>query len=407
MDSAERAARHKELIKSARQAYRRARQQSSEEIYDTPQYWRTTQTVLDTEDAVKDLVWQRRSETLSSEDHTFEQAKREYLKQKKEREERRRSAMRREERYQKREKVLNFPKTNNRATLRAAYVDLFLSIRGKTSRDKQNDFIASIKAAYGSKQLGNQTTYCNVLTGGWHVRQYFVAAHIFPLSYGQQAMDNIFGKDVHGEINTARNGLFLPSEFEQAFDAYQVVIVPYGPVTSEPREWQVILLDHSGLKDVPVCGMTFAQLHQKKLIFATDARPRARYFYFHFILAMISHYRAHKSVGVVKSELPDSMIPSLTRAWGSEGSYLADNVIHGFIEKVGHEIPAELQKNMQSQGFRGSFDTESEIDEIREATKGIDLRSDAEESDSDDDDDDFYDAEDWEDKETIDDVDEE
>lgn len=320
MDSAERAARYKKLIKSARQAHKSAKQQSSEEIYDTPQYWRTAQKVLDSEDAVKDLLWQRRSETFSSTDDVFEQAKREYFQQKEERVERRRAAIRREERYKKREKVFTFPKTNNRATLRAIYVDLFFSIRGKTSRDKQKDFVKSIKAAYGSRKQGRVTTYCNVLTGKWHMREYFVTAHIFSLSYGQQAMNHIFGKDAHGEINTARNGLFLPVEFEKAFDTYQVAIVPYGPTTSQPREWQVILLDHSGLKDVRVSGMTFGQLHQKKLIFATDARPRARYLYFHFILAMISHYRAEKSVGVVKDQLLDSMVPSLVRAWGSEGS---------------------------------------------------------------------------------------
>ncbi|EFR02257.1 hypothetical protein MGYG_05258 [Nannizzia gypsea CBS 118893] len=411
MDSStERVARHRKLIKDARKAHQRARQESSEELYDTPQFWRTTQAVLDSEDVVKDLMWQRRSETLPTNDDAFEAAKKEYLRQRAAREERRQSAMRREERYKQREKVLTFPKTNNRATLRAIYVDLFLGIRGKTFRDKQSEFIKSIQAAYGSRKEGKVTTYCNILTGEWHLRKYFIAAHIFPLSFGQQAMDHIFGKDAHGEINTARNGLFLPVEFEEAFDAYQVVIVPHGSPTSQPREWQVILLDHSGLKNVRVSGMTFGELHQKKLIFATDARPRARYLYFHFILAMISHYRSGKSTGVIKDELPDSMIPSLTRAWGSEGSYLADNVIHGFIEKVGHELPAELEENMRRQGFRGSFDSEAEVEEICEAAKGIDLRSDEEDSDSDSDDDDFFiadDREDEEDEEDMDDLDEE
>ncbi|KAF3490925.1 uncharacterized protein GIQ15_00442 [Arthroderma uncinatum] len=407
MDSEERAARHRELIKSARKAYKRARQQSREELYDTPQFWRTTQTVLDLEDAIKDLIWQRRSETWPTDDDAFEAAKEEYLRQKAARDERRRSAMRREERYQKREKVLTFPKTGNRTTLRAIYTDLFLSIRGETFRDKQRDFIKSLTAAYGSRQEGRVTTYCNILTGEWHMRQFFITAHIFPLSFGQPAMNHIFGKDAHGEINTARNGLFLPTEFEKAFNAYQVVIVPHGSPTSQPREWQVILLDHSGLKDIRVSGMTFGELHQKKLIFATDARPRARYLYFHFILAMISHYRTQKSAGVIKDELPDSMIPSLTRAWGSEGSYLTDDVIHGFIEKVGHELPAELQENMRSQCFRGSFDSEAEVDEICEAAQGLDLRSDEEDNDSDSDDDDFFDIDDGESEEDMGDSDEE
>lgn len=380
-----------QIIKTARQARKSAKQQLSKATYDTPEYWKICQVILDLEDTIKDLLWQRRNETISSQAHILAQAKREYLKQKEDREGRRQSAIRREERYQKREKVLSLSNTNNRTTLRAAYVDLFLSVRGKTSRDKQNDFVESIKAAYGSKQLGNKTTYCNVLTGTWHVRQYFIAAHIFPLSYGQQSMNNIFGKDAHGEINTARNGLFLPSEFEPAFNTYKVIIVPHGTTPSQPQEWQVILLDHSGLKDVPVCGMTFGQLHRRKLIFPTESRPRAKYLYFHFMLAMLSYYCPQEFMGDVNTELLDQ----LTIAWGSEGNYMVDGVIHGFLEKFGHNIPINLQQNMLSHAFRGFSETEA--DDIRKAAHGMDLRSDTEEDDSDDSDsdDDFFDIDGW------------
>ncbi|EZF60320.1 hypothetical protein H112_06808 [Trichophyton rubrum D6] len=382
-------------IQTACQARKSAKQHLSKAIYDTPEYWNISQVILGLEDTIKDLLWQRRSETLSSQAHILEQAKREYLRQKEGREERRQSAIRREERYKQRAKVLSLSNTNNRATLRAAYADLFLSVQGKICRDKQNDFIESIKAAYGSKQIGNQRTYCNVLTGGWHMRQYFVAAHIFPLSYGQQAMDNIFGKEAHGEINTARNGLFLPSEFEQAFDAYKVVIVPHGSTTSQLREWQVILLDHPGLKEVPVCGITFGQLHKKRLIFPTESRPRTRYLYFRFILAILSYYCPRKPVDSVNTKLLDAMIPQLTRAWDSEGSYIVEGVIYGFLEKFAHNIPINLQQNMLSHGFRGFSVTEA--DDIRNAAQGMDLRSDTGETDSDDSnsDDDFFDINGW------------
>ncbi|EGE09592.1 hypothetical protein TEQG_08531 [Trichophyton equinum CBS 127.97] len=366
-----------QIIKTARQARKSAKQQLSEATYDTPEYWKICQVILDLEDTIKDLLWQRRNETISSQAHILAQAKREYLKQK-DREGRRQSAIRREERYQKREKPMSTSFS-------------VLSVRGKTSRDKQNDFVESIKAAYGSKQLGNKTTYCNVLTGTWHVRQYFIAAHIFPLSYGQQSMNNIFGKDAHGEINTARNGLFLPSEFEPAFNTYKVIIVPHGTTPSQPQEWQVILLDHSGLKDVPVCGMTFGQLHKRKLIFPTESRPRAKYLYFHFILEMLSYYCPQEFMGGVNTELLDQ----LTMAWGSEGNYMVDGVIHGFLEKFGHNIPINLQQNMLSHAFRGFSETEA--DDIRKAAHGMDLRSDTEEDDSDDNDsdDDFFDIDGW------------
>ncbi|EGE00852.1 hypothetical protein TESG_08110 [Trichophyton tonsurans CBS 112818] len=363
-----------QIIKTARQARKSAKQQLSKATYDTPEYWKICQVILDLEDTIKDLLWQRRNETISSQAHILAQAKREYLKQKEDREGRRQSAIRREERYQKREKPMSTSFS-------------VLSVRGKTSRDKQNDFVESIKAAYGSKQLGNKTTYCNVLTGTWHVRQYFIAAHIFPLSYGQQSMNNIFGKDAHGEINTARNGLFLPSEFEPAFNTYKVIIVPHGTTPSQPQEWQVILLDHSGLKDVPVCGMTFGQLHKRKLIFPTESRPRAKYLYFHFILEMLSYYCPQEFMGGVNTELLDQ----LTMAWGSEGNYMVDGVIHGFLEKFGHNIPINFQQNMLSHAFRGFSKTEA--DDIRKATHGMDLRSDTEEDDSDDDD--FFDIDGW------------
>lgn len=64
------------------------------------------------------------------------------------------------------------------------------------------------------------------------------AAHIFPLSLGQPSMTYIFGEETAREINSARNGLFLQPEIENAFDRHQLTIVPANGETL-PQEWQI------------------------------------------------------------------------------------------------------------------------------------------------------------------------
>ncbi|EFQ96828.1 hypothetical protein MGYG_08751 [Nannizzia gypsea CBS 118893] len=50
--------------------------------------------------------------------------------------------------------------------------------------------------------------YPNILTGEWHIYKYFVATYV----------SLCLMQDTYREIDTARNGLFLPAEFEEAFD---------------------------------------------------------------------------------------------------------------------------------------------------------------------------------------------
>ncbi|KAF3491559.1 uncharacterized protein GIQ15_01076 [Arthroderma uncinatum] len=318
------------------------------------------------------------SQDRQEKDEAYTTVEREYLGQRERRGQRQGSAMRRKDRDKERTSILSMEKINDLPTLRSAYADLFLSIRRSTSRDGQRSFVRGIESAYGVKRDGKVTRYPCILDGGWYFRAYYAATHIFPPSYGQKAMTHIFGKEANGEINSARNGLFLPRVFKRAFDTYRVAIVPLNIQSrKEPREWKIVLLDYS-LKDFPESkGTTFGDLHNKQLIFATDARPRARYFYFHFLLAMVTSHRALKSTGVIKSELPDMIMLELTRAWGKDGRYLTDNIVRGFIETAGNELPGELRKNISSQGFMPS-EPEDEVSDICEAVRAMDLRSDDE-----------------------------
>src|SRR5437016_1259602 len=102
-------------------------------------------------------------------------------------------------------------------------------------------------------------------------------------------MTYIFGPEAEYEMNSAKNGLFLPRVIEEAFDKYQLVIAP-ADADSKPREWKFLVLDRSGLWNVEaVPRTTFGKLHQSRLRFPDRIafRPRARYLYFQYIMAML------------------------------------------------------------------------------------------------------------------------
>ncbi|KAK2765618.1 hypothetical protein FQN54_008472 [Arachnomyces sp. PD_36] len=215
-------------------------------------------------------------------------------------------------------------------------------------------------------------------------------ARIVPLSVGQKSMDYIFGKDAHNEINSARNGLWLPGLFEEQFDKFQVVIVPTG----EPRQWQVLVVDKDGVWNSTAYvkdeegeqaeRVTFGDLHGAKLVFQNDAQqPRARYFYFHYLCAMLKRSERMKEKGLSMNDLETAGMPQLSRVWASEGSYLRDNVILGFIERLGDSLGKEGEEMIRSHSC-GSVPPD-ETENLISSIAGMELESD-EDGDEDEDD---------------------
>ncbi|KAM5441773.1 hypothetical protein MferCBS31731_003033 [Microsporum ferrugineum] len=370
----------KTSLKAARKALKEARAGRSEEVYGSDRYWDFAQLQLDQEEAIAKTTWHARERSATDpSDPEFQAAKSVYLYQQDRRALRRRSLREKQEIFQKRNTILELSsKPSSITTICAAYVELLMDVKTRTSRQDQPSFSPQIKKAYGGT-AGTRRDPMNwcVLDGKMYHASMFRAAHIFPLSLGQSSMAYVFGPDAKGEINCPRNGLLLPTELERTFDDHRVVIVPAESHPDGPREWKFLVLDRSGLWNSTVHGPhKYSDIHQQRLIFPNNVRPRARYLYFHYLCSMIYLFRQDKRTGVVRSDLPDSEIPELTRAWGSHGSYLRDCLISGFIDELGHELPEGLKEDMRSNSF--SSQSENELEEVVNSLDDLDLDSDDE-----------------------------
>ncbi|KAF3481143.1 uncharacterized protein GIQ15_03902 [Arthroderma uncinatum] len=363
----------KSHVKSIRSKIQRARQGSSEEIYGSEDYWKHIKDELDGQGEVSSIRFRALQRGSDSTDPNFEQAAEEYMSQQERRNAKRLSILEKEKIFKKRNRVLQLSATTNVTSMRAAYVELLLSIKRKTSRQNQSNFSRDVLKAYGGTTRDSGGLKCfSVMDGTWQDKAQFVAAHIFPLSLGERTMEYIFGPDARYEINSPRNALLLPEVVERYFDTHQIAIVPAHSDESEVRGWKLFIIDKSGLWNRRICpfvSMTFSELHEQKLIFPNNFRPRARYLYFHYLTSMIIHFRAAKRAGVVRSELPDSEWPELTKAWATHGEYLRDSMIYNFIQEMGHDLPEELKENAMA--HRVAIRSNSEIEEIGEVVGSL------------------------------------
>ena len=123
----------------------------------------------------------------------------------------------------------------------------------------------------------NKQLWCSV------IREFFgpffvKASHIFPYRMGEDVMKQVFENDGANEMFTARNGLLLHLEIQNAFDNYQIVIVPKGFL--EDQKWK----DRTVNKCLLTQNMThgyWRDLDNAELIFRGNCRLAARYLYWH------------------------------------------------------------------------------------------------------------------------------
>jgi hypothetical protein len=161
----------------------------------------------------------------------------------------------------------------------------------------------------------------------------------------------LFYIEAQDETNRAAKGLFLQYSVEQAFDHHQLIIVPRGEET-KPQEWKFLILDKEGLINTKLdfsVVKTFADLHERKLIFqpGNELRARARYLYFHYILAMLKLGRRIKEGRAqITAHMPELTTPALTKVCATQGRYFKKNMIRAFIEGTAHDS--------STSGFRGA-----------------------------------------------------
>ena len=311
-----------------------------------------------------------------------------YLKRKAEVEEETESAERKIRRYEARSRIVEAAKTTNFPSIRASYLELMLTLLTKTSRNHQSAFVKELESKYGHQKFGKAKHVWSPVIGDWVARGDVKAAHLFPLSLGQKSMNFIFGPEAQDEMNRAPNGLFLQSSIEQAFDQHQLIIVPCGE-ENRPQEWKFLILDKGGLSNTKLhilgAQSTFANLHERKLIFqpGNDFRPRARYLYFHYVMAMLKLGRRNKDGRAqISAHMSELTTPVLTKVWATQGRYLRQNMIRAFIEGIAHDSP-EADSEMLMEHAKEKENVTDEMIEMIETAKAIVVESDEEDSDDD------------------------
>lgn len=361
--------------------YEKVRQDISSEAYGSEEYWRLLKLELTIQRDIEDMQWTEKERSYNSKNDKYYDAKERYLTERAELKAKHDSAVRKEDRHKKRAAVISFVKTNNLVSSRAAYVELLMNRFKKASRTNQPQLKEDLKRTYGARKVpdGDEEVWSPVVEGGWIAKVVTKAAHIVPLSVSQESMNYIFGRDAKGEINSARNGLWLPSNFAERFNNFQIAIVPAG----QSRQWQVLVIDPDEIRNGEAYGnKKFKDLHGAKLVFQNDAQPRARYFYFHYLCAMLDRSQKTKEKKLTLNDNAVARMSEPSRAWGSEGSYLRENVILGFFERLGDSVGDDGAEMIRSHS--GGKIAPNEAERLGTSVGNLDLDSEDEDEDDED-----------------------
>ncbi|KAK2804871.1 hypothetical protein FQN51_001513 [Onygenales sp. PD_10] len=359
-------------LKALRKQQQSSKVSTSEAQFPSNEYWDSYLTTLDCERQIEKLQWEGEARAHSPGDPDYRQAEQAYTLRREELDQRYESAQRNATRYKKRSIVLSLAKTNNDTSLRHAYFQLFIDVLDKTSCSDQHDFVKDLRIAYGTKSsegAGIKQVW-NVFAGDWIHSCLTRAKHIFPHQFGKHTLVYIFGQDAKGELNSEENGLFMPSCIAGEFDEHQLVIVPDGLPQKETRD----LYGYG--------SPTYGELHGRKLVFHDHNQPRARYFYFHYLVTIFRLYREGLKTGLRRFKLSEAGLAELIEAWdGYEGSYVRENVVRAFAEELGDRIPQEVRRRL----LRNSLDgiTPDEAERLARSLERMELESDEEEEEAD------------------------
>jgi hypothetical protein len=125
---------------------------------------------------------------------------------------------------------------------------------------------------------------------------------------------------------------------------------------SKVKEYKIKILLHKdnklvdrniGSKKDP----TIRELDGRKLIFLNDFRPRARYLYYLYCVQILKQAWTQSSPtpGVKMPPKGEILKDTIGKGfWGTRGSYMAENMLRGFVDELGHEFEFLMEGAMES-----------------------------------------------------------
>ncbi|EEH37494.1 hypothetical protein PAAG_07912 [Paracoccidioides lutzii Pb01] len=212
----------------------------------------------------------------------------------------------------------------------AKFADLVLSLTAEITPEEQQTFVANLENAYCLEGSPEGEVWCPIAVG-WMKKSDVGAAHIFPTIAGQGNMALVFAEGPDIDVNGAKNGLFLPPRVKEAFEKFQIVIVPED-VGANPPEFEFRVLDASVHSQMGTQDMTFNELNKRKLIFQPENsfRPSLQYLHFHFAVAMLLRSRR----GGASEKLPDWVTSGLRGVWEDPTIIICEDLLLGFVQAL-------------------------------------------------------------------------
>ncbi|MCJ1379192.1 hypothetical protein MMC17_002292 [Xylographa soralifera] len=193
------------------------------------------------------------------------------------------------------------------------------------------------------------------ITRSYHPSSAMKAAHLYPWKSGQDAMIAIFGEDGNDELFSARNGLLLSTSAETYLDNGAIALVP--AIDDESSSEQIEQWNTASVKEYKLrilrpkekgmdesCNyssdLTWKELDNQPVAFRSEYRPRARYLYYAYCVALLRlAYNVEKRPVALKSSLGK-------KYWGTTGEYLKKSMIRGFVDAVGHEFDDLMEDSL-------------------------------------------------------------
>jgi len=117
-------------------------------------------------------------------------------------------------------------------------------------------------------------------------------SHLYPSSLGYYNAANMFGQprnEGHSVLWSVENGLTTHTQWERLLDDKRAVaIVPDTDAKSEHIEYKLAVVAHDpAILEIEVHGKKLSEWDGQKLKFLGDARPGAKYAYFHFAMCIM------------------------------------------------------------------------------------------------------------------------
>ena len=235
---------------------------------------------------------------------------------------------------------------------------------GQGPRDNtvQSSFRSKLQVVYNSRHPDEEFDehWCPI-TGSWVHEVAIRAAHIFPYSAGQTAMDEIFGRDANDreELFEPENGIMMSVDAEKRIANGCIVLVPDVPndatamvydewTRAKIKNYKLRVLrptDKSMKTALPGSRMNeefgkdrryWHELDGQQVKFRTDFRPRARYLYWQFAVSLLrkAWQTQHRENNPLTEEFGKQF-------WGTRGKWIKKKHLLGFAEYLGHAVEWE------------------------------------------------------------------